>query len=177
MLTYPVDMTDAQIPRPTQLWKQLSPERKTQAAEAFWQDDNAAMEQADAIATIAQRLKFRPKSAAALPLDKKVKYLIGLPSISELVAARLLVAYHLAHQRPMMGSFLDALGIKHEEGMIEDENVEAPEPEKLKAAAATLGKTYPPADVSLYLSTLLWQDPDTWGGLFKAPEVLSDAKA
>jgi hypothetical protein len=177
MLTYPVDMADAQIPRPTQLWKQLSPERKTQAAEAFWQDENAAMEQADAIATIAQRLKFRPKSAAALPIDKKVKYLVGLPSISELVAARLLVAYHLAHQRPMMGSFLDALGIKHEEGMIEEENVQAPEPEKLKEAAATLGKTYPPSDVSLYLSTLLWQDPDTWGGLFKAPEVLSDAKA
>ncbi len=141
MLTYPVAMTDAQIPRPTQLWKQLSPERKTQAAEAFWHDENAAMEQADAIATIAQRLKFRPKSAAALPLEKKVKYLVGLPSVSELVAARLLVAYHLAHQRPMMGSFLDALGIKHEEGMIEDENVEAPAPAHLNAAAPTLGQT------------------------------------
>jgi hypothetical protein len=31
--------------------------------------------------------------------------------------------------------------------------------------------------VALYLSTLLWQDPDTWGGLFKAPEVLSQQKA
>src|SRR5918992_2926839 len=137
-------MTDASIPRPSQLWKQLSPERKTQAAEAFWHDENAAMEQADAVATIAQRLKFRPKSAAALPLEKKVKYLVGLPSISEAAAARLLVAYHIAHQRPMMGSFLDALGIKHEEGMIEDENIEAPDAEKLRAAAATLAKTYPP---------------------------------
>jgi hypothetical protein len=176
MLTYAVDMADAQIPRPTQLWKQLSPERKTQAAEAFWRDENASMEQADAIATIAQRLKFRPKSAAALPFEKKVKYLVGLPTMSEVVAARLLVAYHLAHQRPMMGSFLDALGIKHEEGMIEDENLEPPDAEKLKAAAASLSETYPAPDVALYLSTLLWQDPDTWGGLFKAPEVLSGAK-
>jgi hypothetical protein len=24
---------------------------------------------------------------------------------------------------------------------------------------------------------LLWQDPDTWGGLFKAPEILSASKA
>jgi hypothetical protein len=169
-------MTDAQIPRPSQLWKQLPPERKTKAAEAFWRDENAAMEQAEAVATIAQRLKFRPKSAYALPLEKKVKYLVGLPAVSELVAARLLVVYHLEHQRPMMGAFLDALGIKHENGMIEDENVEAPPPDKLKDAAALLGKTYPPSDVALYLSTLLWQDPDTWGGLFKAPEVLSDAK-
>jgi hypothetical protein len=169
-------MTDAVIPRPSQLWKQLSPERKVHAAEAFWRDENAEMEQAEAIATIAQRLKFRPKSAYALPVEKKVKYLVGLPAVSELVAARLLVVYHLEHQRPMMGSFLDALGIKHEQGMIEDENLQPPDPEKLKAAAATLAKSYPPADVSLYLSTLLWQDPDTWGGLFKAPEVLSDAK-
>jgi hypothetical protein len=169
-------MTDAQIPRPSQLWKQLSPERKTHAAEAFWRDENASMEQAEAVATIAQRLKFRPKSAYALPLEKKVKYLVGLPAVSELVAARLLVVYHLEHQRPMMGAFLDALGIKHENGMIEEENVEAPPPEKLKDAAALLARTYPPSDVSLYLSTLLWQDPDTWGGLFKAPEVLSDAK-
>jgi hypothetical protein len=170
-------MTDAQIPRPTQLWKQLSAERKTQAAEAFWRDENAAMEQAEALAAIAQRLKFRPKSAYALPFEKKVRYLVSTPAISDLVAARLLVAYHLDQQRPMMGSFLDALGIKHENGMIEDENLEAPEPETLKAAAATIAKTYPPSDVSLYLSTLLWQDPDTWGGLFKAPEVFSDVKA
>jgi len=29
------------IPRPSQLWKQLSSERKQHAAEAFWSDDNA----------------------------------------------------------------------------------------------------------------------------------------
>jgi hypothetical protein len=168
-------MTDPSIPRPSQLWKQLSAERKTQAAEAFWRDENAAMEQAEAVASIAQRLKFRPKSAMALPLEKKTRYLLSSPSVSEVVAARLLVVYHLEHQRPMMGAFLDALGIKHESGLIEDEEMEAPDPEKLKDAAATLAKTYPAEEVALYLSTLLWQDPDTWGGLFKTPEVLAAA--
>jgi hypothetical protein len=168
-------MTEPTIPRPSQLWKQLSPERKTQAAEAFWRDENAEMEQAEAVATIAQRLKFRPKSAYGLPVDKKVKYLVTMPAVSEIVAARLLVAYHLEHQRGMMGGFLDALGIAHENGLIADENVEPPDAEKLKTAAATIAKSYPPEDVSLYLSTLLWQDPDTWGGLFKAPEVLAKA--
>jgi hypothetical protein len=81
------------------------------------------------------------------------------------VAARLLVAYHLAHQRPMMGTFLDALGIAHEEGLINDEDVEAPPEEKLAAAANAIGAAYPADDVALYLSTLTWQDPDTWGGL------------
>jgi hypothetical protein len=176
MLTYQSAMSDPVIPRPSQLWKQLSPERRTQAAEAFWRDENAAMEQAEAVAAIAQRLKFRPKSAMALPAEKKTRYLLSMPAITEAVAARLLVVYHLEHQRAMMGGFLDALGIKHENGLIEDESMEPPDPERLKAAAATLATAYPQADVALYLSTLLWQDPDTWGGLFKAPEVLTVPK-
>jgi hypothetical protein len=169
-------MAEPSIPRPSQLWKQLSPERRANAAEAFWRDENAAMEQAEAVASIAQRLKFRPKSAMALPTEKKTRYLLSMPAVSEAVAARLLVAYHLEHQRAMMGSFLDALGIKHDNGLIEDEGLEPPDAEKLKSAATAISKTYPPEDVALYLSTLLWQDPDTWGGLFKAPEILTTSE-
>jgi hypothetical protein len=156
---------------PSQLWKQLSTERKTMAANAFWTDDNAAAEQADVIATIAQRIKFRTKSVLSMPVEKKTRYLLSLPSISEAVAARLLVAYHLAHQRPMMGRFLDELGIAHEDGLIADENLEAPPPDRVGAAAKTLASSFPAEDVSLYLSTLLWQDPETWGNLAELAEV------
>jgi hypothetical protein len=165
-------MTDVPaIPRPSQLWKQLSAERKLQAADAFWRDENAALEQAEAVATIAQRIKFRAKSVIGMPAEKKARYLASLTGVSELVAARLLVTYHLAQQRPMMASFLDALGIKHEDGLIEDEDVQSPTPEALKGAAATLAASYPADDVSLYLSTLIWQDPETWGALAEAPEI------
>jgi hypothetical protein len=159
------------VPRPSQLWKELSSERKLLAAEAFWRDENAAVEQADAIATIAQRIKFRAKSVMNMPLEKKSRQLAGMPGVSELVAARLLVAYHLAQQRPMMRAFLDALGIKHEDGLIEDEDVQAPQADSLKNAAKTLAASYPAEDVSLYLSTLIWQDPETWGALAEAPET------
>ena len=158
------------IPRPSQLWKQLSPDRKLQAAEAFWGDSNAAVEHAEAIVAIAQRIKFRPKSVISLPVEKKAKHLVAIGGVSELVAARLLVAYHLVHQRPMMAAFLDALGIAHEEGLISDEDMAAPPAERLEQAAKTLGAAYPADDVALYLSTLMWQDPDTWGGLEKVPE-------
>jgi hypothetical protein len=159
------------IPRPSQLWKQLAPERKLQAAEAFWSDENAALEQAEAIATIAQRIKFRAKSVVALPREKKARHLVALGGVSELVAARLLVAYHLAQQRPMMGSFLDALGIAHENGLIADDEVPPLTAERLHEAARTIAGTYPAPDVALYLSTLIWQDPDTWGALADAPET------
>jgi len=71
----------------------------------------------------------------------------------------------------MMGSFLDALGIKHEDGLIEDEEMAAPTAEKLREAAAAIAGQYPREDVALYLSTLVWQDPDTWGALTEAPEI------
>jgi hypothetical protein len=165
-------MADApSIPRPSQLWKQLSSDRKLQAAEAFWSDENAGIEQAEAIIAIAQRIKFRPKSVVGLPRDKKARQLVALGTVSELVAARLLVAYHLAHQRAMMASFLDALGIKHEAGLIEEEDVAPPSPERLAEAAAAIAGQYPPEDVALYLSTLVWQDPETWGALTDVPQV------
>jgi hypothetical protein len=154
-----------EISRPSQLWKQLSPERKQQSAEAFWSDNNATVEHAEAIVTIAQRIKFRPKSVIALPVEKKARHLVAVGAVSELVAARLLVAYHLAHQRPMMGAFLDALGIAHEEGLIKDEEMEAPPAERLGDAVKALNAKFPADDVALYLTTLWWQDPETWGGL------------
>ena len=155
------------IPRPSQLWKQLSPERKLKAAEAFWSDENAAAEQAEAIATIATRIKFRIKSVLAMPSEKKAKQLLALPSVSELVAARLLVAFHLIHQRPMMATFLDTLGIKHEDGLITEEDMKPPATAALNSAVTGLRASYPEEDVSLYLSTLTWQDPETWGELEK----------
>jgi hypothetical protein len=164
-------MPDVETPLPSQLWKQLSSDRRLKAADAFWTDDNAAAEQAEVIGTIAHRIKFRLKSVLAMPLEKKTRQLVALPAVSEAVAARLLVAYHLAHQKPMMARFLDELGIQHEEGLIADENLTAPPPERLATAAKALAAAFPAEDVSLYLSTLLWQDPETWGRLADLAEA------
>ncbi len=165
-------MPDApDIPRPSQLWKQLDPNRRRQAAVAFWHDDNAANEQAEVIGVIAQRIKFRLKSVITMPVEKKAQQLISLPGVSEIVAARLLVTYHLAHQRPMMGTFLDALGVAHEDGIIANEEMKPPAPDALKKAAKAIAASYPADDVSLYLSTLMWQDSEAWGALAEFARV------
>jgi hypothetical protein len=163
------------IPRPSLLWKRLSPERKLLGADAFWQDENAAAEQAEAIALIALRIKFRPRSVQTLPRDKKARHLANLPAMPEVIAARLLVAYHLYHQRAMMAAFLDALGIKHENGLIEDEEVHAPAADRLRDAVRAISTSFPADDVTLYLSTLMWQDPETWAGLSELPELTQHA--
>ena len=87
------------------------------------------------------------------------------------VAARALVSYHLSQQRTMMSAFLDKLGIAHEDGLISDETVTRPDAERLRAAAAELGASFPADDVSLYLATLVSQDPDTWSDLAEVPET------
>ena len=116
-------------------------------------------------------MKFRTKSVIALPLERKAKYLATLPGISDSIVARALVSYHLERQRPMMAAFLDALGITHEEGLISDEQMTKPDAEKLRIAAAELRTKFPADDVSLYLSTLVSQDPDTWGALAEMAEA------
>ena len=113
---------------------------------------------------IAQQKKFRPKSVIALDLDRKARHLASIVNLPETLAARVLILYHLTAQRPMMGTFLDALGIAHEDGVIKEDDV-TPDAGKLALAAATLAREYPTEAVSLYLRTLLCQDPETWGGL------------
>jgi hypothetical protein len=158
-------MTTPESPSPAALWKQMSDAQKMQAAEAFWREADSADQQIEAMVLLAQKLKARPKFIATLPIDRKARHLAHYPGMPDVLAARLLVSYHLAHQRPMMGAFLDALGIAHDNGLISDELEGGVPAEKLNAAADAIAGAYPPDDVRLYFQTLLLQDPDTWGGL------------
>jgi hypothetical protein len=160
-------LTDLEPFRPSKLWKQMPAARRLAAAQAFWQDEHSAEQHAEAVVLIAQHLKFRPKSAAALPSDKKSRYLASLAGVSDVLAGRLLVTYHLAEQRVMMARFLDALNVAHDDGLITEEEVKPPAPEALERAAEALAAEFPREDVDLYFATLVSQDPDTWAGLGK----------
>jgi hypothetical protein len=159
--------------RPSRIWKRMPSERRLEAAELFWSDDESTEQQVEAIAAIAGQMKFRAKSVMGLPIAKKAQYLARLPTISDSVAARALVQYHLQLQRPMMGAFLDALGIAHEDGLISEEKIGKPDPERLKEAVAKLVSSHPAEDVGLYFATLVSQDPDTWGPLAIAAEAIT----
>jgi len=158
---------------PGKLWKRIPPERRLNAVEAFWRDEEAIEQQAEALLAIASHLRFRPKTVRTLPIEKRVRYLSSLPSVSDAVAGRVLVSYHLAHQRTMLGAFLDALGIAHDNGVLNADEMKAPAPEKLKEAAAALQAQFPKDDVELYFLTLFAQDPETWGGLADVLEAMN----
>ena len=153
------------------MWRLMPLDLRVSAASAFWADDQAALEHAEAVALISRQIKFRPKSVLSLPLDKRARHLAGLVQVSDLLAARLVISYHLEHQRPMMGTFLDALGIAHDDGIIKDETPTAPDTATLDKGVQALVVKYPKADAARYFWALLWQDPETWGGLKGRPEL------
>jgi hypothetical protein len=155
---------------PSRLWKRMTPELRQQAARAFWLDEEAVDDQVQAVLLIAQQKKFRPKFVLSLDADRKSRHLATLVSLPDAIAARVLIVYHLAEQRPMMGTFLDALGITHENGLIQDDNVK-PDRDKIAPAAAQIAQLYPGDHVALYLNTLLCQDPETWSVLEGLPEL------
>src|SRR5881398_3224402 len=134
-------MTDHAL-TPSRLWKRMTPDQRQQAALAFWRDESTTDDQLQAVLLISQQKKFRPKTVVALDEDRKARHLATLPTLPDTLAARALVVYHLAEQRPMMGAFLDALGIAHENGLIQEDNV-APDPSKIATAAAAIREQYP----------------------------------
>ena len=155
---------DDTVLTPARLWKQLTGDERLKVARAFWLDEDAAEDQLQAVMLIAQRKNFRSKTIVAMDVDRKARHLATMPNLSDALAARLLTVYHLATQRPMMGTFLEALGIAHDNGLIQDDGVK-PDPEKVGPAVAALTAQYPQEDVKLYLLTLLCQDRETWGAL------------
>jgi hypothetical protein len=159
--------------RPSKLWRRMPLERRVDAAGLFWDDEHSADQQMEAVAAIATHMKFRPKSIVTLAADRRAKYLAQLPTMTDAIAARALVNYHLERQRPMMGAFLDLLGIAHENGLISEENLPKPDAEKVRQAAKDLAAKYPADDVSLYLATLVSQDPETWDSLVEIAEPSS----
>lgn len=144
----------------------MSRDRRVLAAEAFWRDDEdgAAAQHVEAIVVLAQRMKFRPKSVQALPLDQRAKHLAALGDVSDAIATRALIAYHFAHARPLMSAFLDAAGLPHDNGLITEEP-KAPEPARLRSAVEAVRQSFATPDVDLYLGTLVVLDPVTWAGL------------
>jgi hypothetical protein len=142
--------------------------RRLAAADAFWRDESAEDIQAqhiEALVLLARRLNFRAKSVQALTTEKRARHLSQISDVSDAIATRALIAYHFQEQRPLMAAFLDGLGIAHDNGLITEENVAAPDAGRLAEAVEKLRASFPADDVTFYLRTLAALDSDTWGAV------------
>jgi hypothetical protein len=150
----------------TRLWKKLLREERLAAAAAFWKDTPAEVGWS-ALSAIIKVRKLRPQVARSLPLEERAQALASVLEPGETVAASLLVALHLSSRRPMLGAFLDALCLAHEEGVLKEEAESQGPPGEpaLREAAAKLRASFPEGQVAAYFNTLWLQDPDRWAGL------------
>lgn len=143
-------------------------EKRVLAAEAFWRDRESPevdVQHMEAVSALAKRLNFRARSVLALPIERRARHLAQLGEVGDTIASRALIAYHFSHQRPLMAAFLDALGIAHDNGLITEEDVAAPDEGRLAQAVAALRAAHDPADVDVYLRTLVALDSGTWANL------------
>jgi hypothetical protein len=151
-------------PDTPQIWKQLG-DRRLVAAEAFYADDALKEFHRAADGYIARTKNFRPPFVKRLPVAKRASYLATLPIPPDLMG-QLIISYHFAHQRPLMASFLNALGIPNDNGLIsEDIDSAPPAGDKLIEAVNSVKSNYPLDDVYIYLATIHAQNPTAWRGL------------
>jgi hypothetical protein len=164
---------------PSRLWTQLPAEVRALAARSLYardREESSARQIADT--AITRTLRFRELAVRKLPIDRRVEYLVRAVRPDDSLGSSLLLALHMAHRRPMLAAFLNALGIPNENGAIADGSSLAPQAEEpLASAARRILETFPAEDVEVYLASLLAMDPDTWGALAGVIERLRGGSA
>lgn len=111
---------------------------------------------------VAKALKFRPHAIRKLPMEKRAKKArqILLAGGRAELAYELCGGYLIKTHEQLMPDFLDATGVPHEKGMIEDTSDSKPDPTKVADAVKALDEKYPAEDVTLYLGICAMQWPE-----------------
>ena len=153
----------------TRLWKGLPREERLLGAGAFFREPSAEL-YASALGVLVKARHMRPQAARALDPDAQARILATVLDPGESLAQGLLVSLHFGERRAMLGAFLDALALPHEDGILTEEAESAPaaSAESARRAVKALA-SFPPEQVQTYLNTLWLQDPERWVAL---PESL-----
>ena len=152
------------------LWKRLSKEERLAAATRFFEQPSQEV-LGNALSAIIKARHLRPQVARSMPPEEQARALGSVLDPGEPVAASLLVALHLGERREMLTSFLDALGLPHEDGILKEEaDAITLDDARLRAGLAALAARFGPHEVRTYLNTLWLQDPDRWNALRALPE-------
>ncbi len=137
-------------------FRRLSEERFLAIYEALSQQGYGPLD-----GEVAKLLKFRPQAIKKIPLAKRAKLAkswIEQKQNGEL-CYELFGTYLVRTKKELVTGFLDATGVPHEDGMIEDIERAKPDPAKIPAAVQELEGKFGADDVTLYLALCTEQWP------------------
>ena len=110
---------------------------------------------------IAKLLKFRPQAVKKIPLAKRAQlaksWIEGRHNAE--LCYELFGTYLVRTKRELVTGFLDATGVPHQDGMIDDIEAKKPDPARLEDAVRDLDAKFGAEDVTLYLALCAEQWP------------------
>ena len=143
------------------LWRAMSVDDRRAALMALLSaKDDGPVAAAAIRAEIAKARHFRPQVLATWDNAKVAETGAKLDIGDKPIAWEALLALHLKVRTPMLAQFLDALGIKHENGEFsEDVDVESLTEPRLRSAADGLLAAFDESAVAIYLLALRSSQP------------------
>jgi len=151
--------------RSYQVFASMSPERATEVMRTL--KESAPGMFAQALAAAAAAFKARPVYFARQPLEKQaasVRSALARVTANPF-AEELLAVYFLECKKDLLIEWLDSLGIKHEDGTLEEDEPAAPPKEKLARSVKAFRKQADRADRELLLAAFAAQSAVDWPDL------------
>lgn len=145
-----------------QIFQSISPELGTTIFEDLRENHRDVYK--SILVSLAQEKRLRPVFVQRKPVVQQIKWmgdsckLRACSSVSE----HLLQIWLLKSQQEMLKSFLDDLGIEHDDEGTADDLPEKLNAKKLKSAVEGLLKDHPREHVALYLHVFQLQQPNGW---------------
>lgn len=142
----------------------MSPALATEILTWAYEEDKPVYKAA--MGAVAQARRVRPVFMERQPRTQRHATMIATLSRASLenAAATLLRTWLLKKQKQLLVDFLDALGIQHEDGVVDDLPATM-EDEKLKQAVESLLSKYPHEVVAVYLNAFSGINETDWPAL------------
>jgi hypothetical protein len=157
------------------VWDLMTDDEKRTAATALW--TNADRESRMAIEmAVATAMKFRPQSVRKLSAERVAPRLVRLADeLPETVLFQYLFHLHMSDRRELMVAYLDAVGLPHNDGVLDlPEDGEPPTEETAVAPARTLVSEHGHKAL-VYLGTLAVADADFWAAMLPVLDEFDEA--
>jgi hypothetical protein len=151
--------------KPNQIFAAMTPERCEEIMAAISEESPETSKQIVASAAIA--LKFRPQYLLKQPKAKRaasVRRALARIQAGQL-AEELLAVYFLKCRLALLTEWLDLLGLEHEEGILKDEVIEAPDAGELEEHVTKFRGAGKEEDRELLLQTFSAQAAIDWPAL------------